>query len=296
MIGPERHLERDPMESTKWNRRNFLGGATAAAALLAAPSEASGAQASRGAKPQFELSVATYSLRKFDRATSIKMIQQLGVKKVCVKSFHMPYEASPTELAAMRKEYEAAGLSIIGGGTVTMQKEDPAEMKAYFEYAKHAGMGFMVIAPTVKTLPMIEKFVKEYNIAVAIHNHGTEDKHFPGPQDVLPHIKNMDPRMGLCVDLGHTTRTGIDIIEALEMSGSRILDVHMKDLKDLMVKGSDIEVGRGAMPVAKIFQTLAKMGYKRYVGLEYEIKADEPYPGMNESYAYQRGVLAAMNL
>ncbi len=284
------------MESKNWSRRGFLSGTAALTGALAVSSQAQGAAATGGTKPQFELSVATYSLRKFDRAKSIKMIQDLGVKKVCVKSFHMPYEASPQQLAAMRKEFEDAGLSIIGGGTVTMQKEDEAEMKAYFEYAKHAGMGFMVIAPTVKTLPMIEKFVKQYDIAVAIHNHGTEDKHFPGPQDVLPHIKNMDPRMGLCVDLGHTTRTGIDIVEALEMSGSRILDVHMKDLKDLMVKGSDIEVGRGAMPVAKILQTLAKMGYKRHVGLEYEIKADDPFPGMNESYAYQRGVLAAMNL
>ncbi|MCW5963153.1 MAG: sugar phosphate isomerase/epimerase [Bryobacterales bacterium] len=284
------------MESTKLNRRNFLGGATLAAGTLAAASCAQSPAPQAAAKPEFVLSVATYSLRKFDRPTAIKMIQDLGVKHVCAKSFHLPYEASPEELAAIRKEYEDAGLKIIGGGTVTMQKEDEAEMRAYFEYAKHSGMGFMVIAPTVQTLPMIEKFVKEYDIAVAIHNHGTEDKHFPGPQDVLPHIKDMDPRMGLCVDLGHTTRTGINIIEALEMSGSRILDVHIKDLKDLMVKGSDIEVGRGAMPIAKIFQTLAKMGYKRQVGLEYEIKADDPFPGMNESYAYQRGVLAAMNL
>lgn len=284
------------MESTNMHRRHFLGGAAVTAGALAASASAQNPASKSSAKPQFELSVATYSLRKFDRPTSIRMIRDMGVRKVCVKSFHMPYEASPAELAAMRKEYEAAGLSIIGGGTVTMQKEDEAEIRAYFEYAKHAGMGFMVIAPTVKTLPLIEKHVKKYDIAVAIHNHGTEDKHFPGPQDVLPHIKNMDPRMGLCVDLGHTTRTGIDIIEALEMSGSRILDVHIKDLKDLMVKGSDIEVGRGAMPIARIFQTLAKMGYKRHVGLEYEIKADDPFHGMNESYAYQRGILAAMNL
>jgi sugar phosphate isomerase/epimerase len=154
----------------------------------------------------------------------------------------------------------------------------------------------MVVAPTVKTLPLIEKFVKEYNIAVAVHNHGTEDKHFPGPQDVLPHIKNMDPRMGVCVDLGHTTRTGIDIIEALKLSGKRILDIHMKDLRNLMDKDSQVEVGRGAMPVAKIFATLAELGYTGHVGLEYEIKADDPFPGMNESIAYQRGVLAAMNL
>jgi len=284
------------MESQKLNRRNFFGGAAIAAGTLATTACAQIPVSEAAPMPRFNLSVATYSLRKFNRAAAIKIIQDLGVKYVCAKSFHIPYEASPQELAAIRKEFEDAGLKIIGGGTVTMQKEDEAEIRAYFEYAKHAGMGFMVIAPTVKTLPMIEKFVKEYGIAVAIHNHGTEDKNFPGPQDILPHIKHMDPRVGLCVDLGHTSRTGINIIEALEMSGNRILDVHMKDLKDLMVKGSDIEVGRGAMPIAKIFQTLTKIGYTAHLGLEYEIKAEEPFVGMNESYAYQRGILAAMNV
>lgn len=283
------------MDSTTWNRRGFLGGAALAVGAFVAP-KAPAAVVAGGKKPQFRLSVASYSLRKFDRPTSIKMIQDLGITDVCVKSFHMPYEATPAQLRQYHKEYEDAGLKVIGGGTVSMQKEDEKEIRAYFEYAKNAGMGFMVVAPTVKTLPMIEKFVKEYNIAVAVHNHGTEDKHFPGPQDVLPHIKNMDPRMGVCVDLGHTTRTGIDIIEALKMSGSRILDIHMKDLRDLMDKDSQVEVGRGAMPVAKIFETLTELGYKGHVGLEYEIKGDNPYPGMNESIAYQRGILSAMNL
>lgn len=277
------------------DRRGFLGAAAAAAGLVSAPLTARAAAAG-GKKPQFQLSVASYSLRKFDRAATIKMVKDLGVSNICVKSFHMPYESSPAQLAEYRKEFEDAGLKIVGGGTVTLQKEDEKDIRSYFEYAKNSGMPMMVIAPTVKTLPLIEKFVKEYNIAVAIHNHGTEDKHFPGPQDVLPHIKNMDPRVGLCVDLGHTTRTGIDIVKAIQMGGKRILDIHMKDLANLMNKDSQVAVGRGAMPVAKIFETLASIGYTHCVGLEYEIHADAPYPGMLESIAYQRGILAAMNV
>ncbi len=283
------------MSSISVDRRRFLGAAAAAAGLVSMPASAA-ASAAVGRKPQFQLSVASYSLRKFDRAATIKMVKDLGITNICLKSFHMPYEASPSQLAGYRKEIEDAGLKIVGGGTVTMTKEDEKELRGYFEYAKNSGMPMMVIAPSVKTLPMIEKLVKEYNIAVAIHNHGTEDKHFPGPQDVLPHIKNMDPRVGLCIDLGHTTRTGIDIIKAIQMGGKRILDLHMKDLSNLMDKDSQVSVGRGAMPVAKIFETLANIGYTRCVNLEYEIHADAPYPGMLESIAYQRGVLAAMNL
>lgn len=282
------------MSSVSVDRRGFLGAAAAAASLATVSPSATAAVG--GKKPQFQLSVASYSLRKFDRAATIKMVKDLGITNICIKSFHMPYESTPAQLAQYRKEFEDAGLKIVGGGTVTLQKEDENDIRSYFEYAKNAGMPMMVIAPTVKTLPMIEKFVKEYNIAVAIHNHGTEDKHFPGPQDVLPHIKNMDPRVGLCIDLGHTARTGIDVVKAVQMGGKRILDIHMKDLANLMQKDSQVAVGRGAMPVAKIFQTLANIGYTHCVGLEYEIHADDPYPGMLESIAYQRGILAAMNV
>lgn len=283
------------MSSISVGRRGFFGTAAAAAGLISMPSS-SAAAAPGGKKPQFHLSVASYSLRNFDRAVAIRMVKDLGVSYICLKSVHMPYDASPAQLAEYRKEIEGAGLTIVGGGTVSMQKEDEKDLRSYFEYAKNAGMPMMVIAPTVKTLPMIEKLVKEYNIAVAIHNHGPEDKHFPGPQDILPHIKNMDPRVGLCIDVGHTARTGIDVVKAVQMGGKRILDLHMKDLSDLMKKESQVAVGRGAMPVAKIFETLASIGYNRYVDLEYEVHADAPYPGMLESIAYQRGILAAMNV
>ncbi len=284
------------MSATKLNRRGFLGTAAAGAGIASMVASAPAAVVPGGKKPKFQLSIASYSLRKFDRATTIKMVKDLRVSNICIKSFHLPYEESPEQLAAHRKEFEDAGLKIVGGGTVSMQKEDEKDIRSYFEYAKHAGMPLMVIAPTAKTLPMIEKFVKEYNIAVAVHNHGTEDKHFPGPQDVLPIIKNMDPRVGLCVDLGHTVRTGIDVIEALKMSGSRILDIHMKDLSNLSDRESQVEVGRGAIPVAKVFHTLTEMGYSHCVGLEYEINADAPFQGMLESLSYERGILAALNL
>jgi sugar phosphate isomerase/epimerase len=156
-------------------------------------------------------------------------------------------------------------------------------------------MPLMVIAPTPATLPRIERFVEEYGIQVAIHNHGPEDPYFPGPQDALPVIRDMDPRVGVCLDVGHTTRTGIDIVEAIGLSGDRLLDVHIKDLRDLKVKESQCIVGEGAMPIARIFEQLEKMSYPGYVNLEYEIDAENPLPGMKQSFAYMRGVLAGLN-
>jgi sugar phosphate isomerase/epimerase len=197
-------------------------------------------------------------------------------------------------LAAGRKEFEDAGLIIAGGGTISLQKDDDADMRMYFEYAKAAGMPLMVIAPTKATVPRIEKFVKEYNIKAAIHNHGPEDKHFPSPYDVLEAVQGRDPRMGLCMDVGHTTRTGKDVVKALADAGSRLLDVHIKDLADLMVSGSQCDVGDGVMPVVAIFKQLKKMNFQGYVNLEYEINADAPLVGMQKSFSYMRGVLDAL--
>ena len=241
-----------------------------------------------------KLGVASYSLRELSRSDAIAAIRALGVTSVNVKSFHLPYEATADELETGRREFEQAGLEIVGGGTIYLQEDDDDHIRRHFEYAKTCGMPLMVIGPTRSTLPRIERFVQEYDIAVAIHNHGPEDEHFPGPQDALPVIQDMDPRVGLCLDVGHTARTGIDVVEAVAMAGDRLLDMHMKDLADLAVRESQCIVGQGRMPVAAIFRQLEAMDYGGFVNLEYEIDAADPLPGMQRSFAYMRGVLAGL--
>ena len=263
----------------------------AVASLLLIGSTVIGCGAAPAPDWEIKLGVASYSLREFDRPAAIAMIQEIGTPYVNIKSFHLPYESTPDEVAAARREFQQAGLTIVGGGTITLKKDDDDDIRRYFEYAKSAGMPLMVIAPTPETLPRIEKFVIEYDIKVAIHNHGPEDPYFPAPSDALKIIKDMDPRVGLCVDVGHTVRTGTDVVRAIAEAGDRVLDIHMKDLADLMDKDSQVTVGAGAMPIAAIFTQLKKMKYDGYVNLEYEIHPDAPLPGMKESFAYLRGVL-----
>jgi len=260
-------------------------GAALTRAPLRARSETSDAQT------PIRLGVASYSLRKLPRADAISAIQALRSPWVNIKSFHLPYESSPAELATGRREFENAGLTIVGGGTITLDQDNDADMRRYFEYAKAAGFPLMVIAPTPQTLPRIERFVADYDIKVAIHNHGPEDEHFPEPARALKLIGNMDPRVGLCVDCGHTARTGVDVVEAIAEAGDRLLDMHMKDLRDLATRESQCIVGEGQMPITGIFKQLSEMGYAGYVNLEYEIDADDPLPGMQRSFAYMRGVL-----
>jgi len=240
------------------------------------------------------LGVASYSLRKFSRAQAIEMVKALGTPYVNLKSVHLPFELSPAELAAARQEVEAAGLEIVGGGVISFDRDTDADVEKYFAYAKAAGMPLITAHAAAATLPRIERFAKQYDIKVAIHNHGPEDKNFPSPYDALKHVKNMDRRMGLCIDIGHTVRTGTDVVRAIADAGPRLLDMHAKDLRDLSAKGSQCVVGQGAIPIGAIFEQLQAMRYAGYVNLEYEIDPDDPLPGMQQSFAYMRGVLAGL--
>lgn len=272
-------------EST--TRRGFI---TSAAALAAAPS-ASAVTKRRRHWGDVTLAVATYSLRKFSRAQAIAIIKDLGIAAINVKAFHMPYYLSKKDLAAARAEFEKAGLKIVSGGNISLHKDDEEDVRYHLAYARNAGFPIVVCAPTHNNLPLIEKYAIEYDLKIAIHNHGPEDAFYAAPSDVLKRVKNMDPRMGLCIDVGHTVRTGADVIEEIEAAEGRIHDFHIKDLASFTDKRSQVEVGEGKMPVAAIFHTLKRMKYAGAVGLEYEINAEAPQAGMAQSFAYMRGVL-----
>ncbi|HEX6069784.1 MAG TPA: sugar phosphate isomerase/epimerase [Longimicrobiaceae bacterium] len=284
------------MSHQQTSRRAFMKTAVAGAAGAALGLPRAGWAATPAGPPAdaLKLGVASYSLRQFPRAEAIEMVKALRTPYINIKSFHLPYELSPAELQAGRREFEAAGLQIVGGGTITFEEDTDAGVKKYFDYAKGAGMPLMVSTANPAILPRIEKFAKEYDIRVAIHNHGPEDRHYPSPYDVLKHIGTMDARMGLCVDVGHTVRAGTDVVQALKDAGPRVLDLHMKDLTDLTDRDSQVIVGEGNIPIPDIFRQLLAMNYQGHVNLEYEIDARDPLPGMKQSFAYMRGVLAGI--
>lgn len=265
---------------------------TAAGALAAAA--ASGAADDRKPESGFRLGVCSYSVREFQRKLAISMMKQLGVSTVSVKEFHLPYRSTPAEIAKARSDFEKAGLTIVSGGNIDLKDDDPAVLRRYFEYARACGMPLMVAAPTHKTLPAVERLAREFDIKVAIHTHGPEDPNFPTPQVVLRAVKDLDPRIGLCMDVGHSMRGGADIVEEIANAGTRLLDMHFKDLKNRNEKESQCDVGEGVMPVVAIFKQLRKTGYRGSVNLEYEINSDHPLPGMLHSMGYMKGVVAGL--
>jgi sugar phosphate isomerase/epimerase len=184
-------------------------------------------------------------------------------------------------------------LELASGGVIYM-KNNEKEIRSFFDYARDAGMATIVCSPEIDALDAVENMVKEYNIRIAIHNHGPGDKKYPSPLDVLRLVKDRDARMGLCIDVGHTVRLGEDPVDAIRQSARRLFDFHMKDVTEATSKGKPTEVGLGVIDIVGVLKTLVELQYGFHIGLEYEEKENDPMPGVIESFGYMRGVLAAI--
>jgi sugar phosphate isomerase/epimerase len=280
------------------SRRDLIG----SGAVLAAASAMSGASpsfaqssASTTKRSPVQLGVASYTFRNFDRAQMLGYLKQINVTELNVKNVKDHLPANPADEAKALEEYVSAGIKLHAAGAIYFAKDEDADIRSTFEYCKRAGIPVIVAGdPTPETLPRIEKFVKQYDIRIAIHNHGPEDKLWPSPLDVLRSLQGTDPRIGCCIDVGHTVRAGTDVVKAIREVGPRLYNVHMKDLTDFRSKESQVAVGEGLMPVRAMFEALTAIRYTGFVDLEYEVHADNPMPGVISSLAYMRGVLAGM--
>ncbi len=281
-----------------FSRRNFVqSGALMAAACVATSTSPSFAEAlpETGKPSPVKLGICSYTFRNFTRAQMLGYLKELNLTDLNVKDTkdHLPMD--PALEAQALADYAAAGIKLHAAGAIYFPTADEKDIRGKFEYCKRAGINVIVAGdPTPESLKWIEKFVKEYDIKIAIHNHGPEDKFFPSPFDVLKAIKGLDPRIGCCIDVGHATRANANLVDAIHATGSRLYDMHIKDLTSFTSRESQVAVGEGIMPVREIFQALIAIKYQGFVDLEYEIHGDNPMPGVIESFGYMRGVLTGM--
>ncbi|MBE0536702.1 MAG: sugar phosphate isomerase/epimerase [Phycisphaerae bacterium] len=289
-------------------RRDFLRAASVGAASMAVAGETfaqaqTRTPASRPARTaptpvrgpierKFELGMASYTLRKYNLDETIAMTKRVGLKHIALKDFHLPMNASTEEIKAAAAKVKAAGLNLYGCGVVYMRNE--ADVNRAFEYAKTAGMTTIIGVPNHDLLPLVDKKVKEYDIAVAIHNHGPGDKVYPTPESIYEKVKGLDARIGLCMDIGHTVRIGEDPVRDTMRFADRMLDVHIKDVTAAEAKGSTVEIGRGVIDIPAFIRALLRIGYAKYVSFEYEKDENDPLAGLAESVGYVQGVMATV--
>ena len=281
------------------SRRDFFklagvaGSALAFGSVFGEPGPAAEA-APQGEKKKlpFPLGLASYTLRKFDLDQTLAMTKRVGLTHICLKSFHLPLDATPEQIAAAVAKVKAAGIDLYGGGVITMKTDK--DVNSAFDYAKAAGMRTIVGAPVPDVLPLVNEKVKQFDIEVAIHNHGPGDKVYPTPESIYQKVEKLDPRIGLCIDIGHTLRIGADPVADSERFADRLLDLHIKDVSAAAPEGQTVEIGRGVIDIPALLRTLIKIKYARVVSFEYEKDENDPLAGLAESVGYIRGVLAAI--
>ena len=240
----------------------------------------------------FKLGLASYSFRNYSLEKTLEMAVRLNIRRMSLKSMHLPLESTTDQIRAALKMIREAQVEVYAGGVIYMNKKE--EVDNAFRYAGDAGMSIIVGVPAHELLPYAESFVKKTGIKLAIHNHGPTDKVYPSPESVYELIKNMDPGIGLCLDIGHTARMGLDPAEQAKKYMNRILDMHIKDESAPTADGDTLEMGRGIIDFPAFFRALIDGGYRGTASFEFEKDPDDVLPGLAESVGYARGILAAI--
>jgi sugar phosphate isomerase/epimerase len=238
----------------------------------------------------FTIGMAGYTFKEFTIEKTIEMMKRIGVSNLSLKDFHMPMNSSQAQIDEVIGKFRSAGINVYTVGVVYMKTQESVDQA--FEYAKMAGVKMIVGAPDYALLPYVEKKIKTYGFKMAIHNHGPDNPLYPNATDIWNHIKDLDARIGICIDIGHTTRDGQDPCTDILKYQTRIYDMHVKDVDKATKEGITVEMGRGIINIPKLIETLRKIKYSGSCSLEFEKDMTDPIAGIAESIGYFKGVMA----
>lgn len=276
-------------------RRTFLinaGGSIALASISpAVASAASSGSAKAASEDLFKLGMAGYSFVHFNLDQALEMMKKTDVHYLCIKDFHLPLNSNDEQIKAFHEKLKQSGVTGYAVGPIYMKTQE--EIDNGFAYAKRVGVKLIVGVPNEELLPYVEKKVKEYDMRYAIHIHGPDIKLWPNASSVINAVKNLDPRIGLCFDMGHDARFGDDPIADLEKYAKRIFDIHLKNVTAASKEGKTCELGRGVIDIPAFVNMLRKIKYDGSCSLEYEKDMKDPLAGIAESVGYFKGVCDA---
>jgi hypothetical protein len=279
------------------NRRNFIQqtllGATGAALLPLVGHASAAVKPMTESKHPLTVGIAGYTFKSFSINQTIAMMKRIGVSNLSLKDIHLPVNSTDAQISDALAKFKAGGINVYTVGVIYMKTKEAVD--AAFAYTKKVGVPMMVGVPNYELIEYAEQKVKEYDIKLAIHNHGPEDALYPAPGDVYDRIKNLDARMGMCIDIGHSLRAGTLPEKAIKMYKDRLFDIHIKDINTSAREGKGIEFGRGVIHFDEVIESLRKVKYTGVCSIEFEKDMDDPLPGIAESVGYFKGVMNTLD-
>ena len=274
-------------------------------------------------KTQIKLGFAPYTYHKYGVDEILDFAQKLDVKYMGIKypmvkkgvNTDKPDQVrsiTDAEIAAFKDKLAKAGVTASSVGPVYMETED--QCRAAFEFTKRMGIKVLIAVPfeftdaarkhrvaSRKLCEYASKCCKEFDIKYAIHNHGPDSPdYFPTGRSAYEMVKDLDPRMGLCLDIGHDFRFGYDPVDSIRRYADRLFDIHLKnvvpDVVDkatgkILKRNQAREFPRGKIDLVEIVKALDDIGYTGACEIEYERDFTDNYPAMRENVGYFRGVM-----
>ena len=277
------------------SRRSFIKAGAAGALMLSTgglhSAEAACKNSSKKGPDKFHLAAAGYTFVKFDLDTALRTLQKADVHYLCIKDFHLPMNSTDEQIAAFHAKCASYGVTGYGVGPIYMTTE--AEADRAFAYARRVGVKVLVGVPNYEILSYVDKKLEDYpEIQYAIHLHGPDIDIFQTASVIWDKVKDLNPRLGMCLDIGHDLRGGADPVEDLKKYHTRVFDMHFKDESEASKAGWCVEIGRGKIDFPALVKMMRKVGYSGMCSLEYEKDMDDPFMGIAESFGYLKAVCA----
>ncbi|MEW6360153.1 MAG: sugar phosphate isomerase/epimerase [Planctomycetota bacterium] len=276
------------MQDKRLCRRGFLAAAGCLAAGCAAMDRLFGPSDKANPYAPFLMGAQSYCFRKFSFEDALKKTQELGLHYIEAFPGHFKSNSAPAEIEAMKAKLKSMDITLNAYGVCGFSK-DHEKNKQLFEFAKAAGIPHLSANPQPDALDSLEKLVEEYQINIAIHNHGPKSL-YSSDEDIRKVVEGRSNRIGLCIDTGHFMRSDVNPVDVVREFSPRIHGVHLKDAKDK----KDCIVGTGNLDLVGFLQALKEIGFKGYFSLEYESDPDDPVPAMRECLANTRATIAKL--
>ena len=281
--------------SVSFNRREFLH---ASAASVAAATLYGTAKAADAKDPYLglKMGIQSYSLREFEGEAALEHTKALGLKYWESYTKHLPITGVPKQIAEEKELLAKYGVTLLSYGVLGFDTNENAAREK-FEFAKAMGIKSLSAdpAPDKATFDLLDKLCAEYDVAIAIHNHGPGHR-YNKISDVEKVIKDRHPKVGACVDTGHYLRSDEDPVEAVERFGKRVFGCHLKDVKTTEVDGKKQKqfkiAGEGDLKVTDLLKALKKLDYQYCLAIEYEENAKNPLPDIEACLKHVRDCAA----
>ncbi len=269
------------------NRRQFLVASSAAVAAASLAGHAAAADAHA-----YKLGIQLYSLRGFDVDQALKHASDLGFEQVEFYSGMLPTNASADEIKAIQKKVADLGMTISAHGVNRLTKDADANRKI-FQFAKAVGIPTITADPDPDSFDNLDELVEEFDIRVAIHNHGPKHR-YNKAIDVLHAIEGHDARIGACADLGHYIRSGQRATEVIRLLEGRLYGIHLKDFAEMKDQTHGVILGKGFLDVEGVFRALKATGFpdNGAISLEYEENPKDPIDDIRQCVAIAKDAMS----